>query len=221
MVRRDLFSTFITRGLPVIAQSEIFLLKGVSFYPSISPFTMKGCEGYACKNLMLTNGEEGKSLRIARRRKYFVWDGYKRPRFFSIYYEGICRTCMQTLPVFQRKEHVMSKRRSKPAIVQWLSARSDNRESRFIQVGNSLVLSHEFQDLGIGTRYLYLCMAMESGGKRDFTFPQKTAEKYGIKPSSLWRHIKELEAGKFIKVYSGKPTREPNKYEFCPQWKRS
>lgn len=128
---------------------------------------------------------------------------------------------MQTLPVFQRKEQVMSKRRSKPAIVQWLSARSDNRESRFIQVGNSLVLSHEFQDLGVGTRYLYLCMAMESGGKRDFTFPQKAAEKYGIKPSSLWRHIKELEAGKFIKVYSGKPTREPNKYEFCPQWKRS
>ena len=72
VVRRGLFSTFITRGLPVIAQSEIFLLKGVSFYPSISPFTMKGCEGYACKNLMLTNGEEGKSLRIARRRKYFV-----------------------------------------------------------------------------------------------------------------------------------------------------
>ena len=94
VVRRGLFSTFITRGLPVIAQSEIFLLKGVSFYPSISPFTMKGCEGYACKNLMLTNGEEGKSLRIARRRKYFVWDGYKRPRFFSIYYEGICGTSL-------------------------------------------------------------------------------------------------------------------------------
>ena len=54
------------------AQSEIFLSKEVSFYPSISPFTMKECEGYACRNLMLTNAEEGKSLRIARRRKYFV-----------------------------------------------------------------------------------------------------------------------------------------------------
>lgn len=44
------------------AQSEIFLSKEVSFYPSISPFTMKECGGYACKNLMPTNGEEGKSL---------------------------------------------------------------------------------------------------------------------------------------------------------------
>ena len=51
---------------------ENFLPKGVSFHPSISPFTMKECEGYACRNLMLTNAEEGKSLRIARRRKYFV-----------------------------------------------------------------------------------------------------------------------------------------------------
>ena len=33
---------------------ESFLPKGVSFYPSISPFTMKECEGYACKN-PLTN----------------------------------------------------------------------------------------------------------------------------------------------------------------------
>lgn len=49
VVRRGLFSTFITRGLPVIAQSENFLLKGVSFYPSISPFTMKGYVGHARK----------------------------------------------------------------------------------------------------------------------------------------------------------------------------
>ena len=62
MVNRGLFSTFITRGLPVIAQSEIFLLKGVSFYPSISPFTMREYEGYACKSLLPTNGDGGKSL---------------------------------------------------------------------------------------------------------------------------------------------------------------
>ena len=33
VVRRGLFSTFITRGVPVIAQSENFLSKGVSFHP--------------------------------------------------------------------------------------------------------------------------------------------------------------------------------------------
>ena len=41
---------------------EIFLPKGVSFYPSISPFTMREYEGYACKSLLPTNGDGGKSL---------------------------------------------------------------------------------------------------------------------------------------------------------------
>ena len=113
----------------------------------------------------------------------------------------------------------MSKRRSKPTIVPWLSAKPDHAEKRFIQAGNSLLLSRTFQALGTGSRYLYLCMAMESGGKRTFTFPQSAAKKYGISPASLRRHVDELEAGKFIKVYSGQPTREANRYEFCPEWK--
>ena len=62
MVNRGLFSTFITGGSPVIAQSENFLPKGVSFYPSISPFTMRAYEGYVCKSPLPTNGEEGKPL---------------------------------------------------------------------------------------------------------------------------------------------------------------
>ena len=41
---------------------ENFLPKGVSFSPSISPFTMREYEGYACKSLLPTNGEGGKSL---------------------------------------------------------------------------------------------------------------------------------------------------------------
>ena len=36
---------------------------------------------------------------------------------------------------------------------------------------------------------------------------------------SLRKHINELEAARFIRVYSGKPTREPNRYEFCLSWK--
>ena len=41
------------------AQSEIFLLKGVSFYPSISPFTMKAYEGYTRKHLTTATEKEG------------------------------------------------------------------------------------------------------------------------------------------------------------------
>ena len=31
--------------------------------------------------------------------------------------------------------------------------------------------------------------------------------------------INELETARFIRVFSGKPTREPNRYEFCQGWK--
>ena len=62
----------------------------------------------------------------------------------------------------------MPRYKSRPTIVPWLSARPDNREKRFIQVGDSLLFSDAFQELRVGAKHLYLCMAMESGGKRDF-----------------------------------------------------
>ena len=114
----------------------------------------------------------------------------------------------------------MSKKyKTKVELVAWMSAMPDNVEKRFIQVGNTLLFNKEFQSLGTGSKTLYFCMAMESAGKRRFTFPQAAAKKYGITPSSLRRHVDELEAKKFIKVYSGKATRDPNLYEFCYDWK--
>lgn len=113
------------------------------------------------------------------------------------------------------------KHKNKVELVPWMSARPDNVEKRFIQVGNTLLFNKVFQSLGAGSQKLYLCMAMESAGKRRFIFPQAAAKKYKIAPSSLRKHINELEAKGFIKVYSGKATREPNLYEFCYDWKLS
>lgn len=113
----------------------------------------------------------------------------------------------------------MSKRKSRPTIVPWLSAKPDDREKRFIQVGNSLLLSHDFQALGAGSRYLYFCMAMESGGRRKFTFPLAAAKKYGIPSTSLRTHIRELAAHRLILVHSMKNLRKPNEYEFSLEWK--
>ena len=63
-------------------------------------------------------------------------------------------------------------------ITAWMSAKADNKEKRFIQVGNSLLLSKEFQKLGVGARCLYMCMAMESAGKRGFEFPLSAAKSH-------------------------------------------
>jgi len=113
----------------------------------------------------------------------------------------------------------VSRYKAKPGLVPWLSAKGDGKEKRFIQVGNTLLLSKTFQALGTGAQHLYFCMAMESGGKRQFIFPQSAAKKYGITPSSLRRHVKELEEAGLLKVYSMQTLRLPNEYEFSLRWK--
>ena len=67
---------------------------------------------------------------------------------------------------------------------------------------------------------LYICMAMEGFFSREFTFPKSAMTKYGFSRSTAMKSIDELiEAGFIRKVYSGKVTREPSKYEFVFDWK--
>lgn len=112
-----------------------------------------------------------------------------------------------------------SRRKAGATLQPWLTARADCREKRFIQVGNSLLLSHRFWRLSAGARYCYLCMAMEAGPRREFRLPKSAAEKYGIPHSSLCRYIHELEAGGWIEVRSMKLLRKPNEYRFALKWK--
>lgn len=114
----------------------------------------------------------------------------------------------------------MKRRRSNIVEVSpWLSANPDSKEKRFIQPGNSLLLSKRFQQLSIGARYLYLCMALECAGRKEFIFPQKSAKKFGFSPTSFWRYKSELEEHQFIKVCSNKNLRIANDYEFDFSWK--
>lgn len=103
----------------------------------------------------------------------------------------------------------------------WLSAKHDCQEGRFIQIGNSFLLSKEYQALTGGAKHLYLCMAMESGGARSFEFPHASAEKYGISKTSFERNTKELIAEGFI-ILEETPEREKfkkNVYTFSFAWK--
>ena len=111
------------------------------------------------------------------------------------------------------------RKRHGDTIKPWLSARADCKEGRFIQCGNSLLLSEEFQALTAGARFLYLCMTMESAGKRDFLFPLSAAKKYGIAKNSLTRQISELKEAGFIHVQSMANLRQPNEYSFSFEWK--
>ena len=112
----------------------------------------------------------------------------------------------------------MAKRGAKP-LPRWMSAKSDCRESRFIQVGNSLLFNEKFRNLSAGAFKLYICCAMESAGSINFQIPASKAEQYGIPSRSLARYIKELERAGFIQTArSGKSTRTANDYSFCFRW---
>ncbi len=114
------------------------------------------------------------------------------------------------------------------SILPWLSGRSDCKEGRFIQIGNSLLLSRRTEDgdegnlflnLSPGARLTYLCMAMEAGGKKEFKFPNAAIKKYGLPVRSARRWIEELEQNGFIICNHALYTREANVYVFTATWK--
>lgn len=115
----------------------------------------------------------------------------------------------------------MSKRRRyNNTLLPWASAKQDNREKKFIQVGESLILDPRFQALSAGARYTYLAMHLHSSGKRGFEFPKAAAARFGIPDRSLRRYLTELRLAGFIDLrMSGRITRVPNRYEFSLRWK--
>ena len=114
----------------------------------------------------------------------------------------------------------MSRRKRGGVMLPWLSAHPDNREGRFLQVGNSFLLSDAVQKLSPGARFMYLSMALEAGGKREFCFPRSAANKFGIPETTAARYIKELSSAGFIEtVSSGRLARVPNVYRFSLSWK--
>lgn len=101
----------------------------------------------------------------------------------------------------------------------WVSGKGDCKEKRFLLVGNSLLFSPAFKKLKSGAQYLYICMAMDCGGKPEFTFTQSSAKKYGIAPATFWRRIKDLKDAGFISSKSGANLQQPNDYKFEYGWK--
>lgn len=104
----------------------------------------------------------------------------------------------------------------------WATAKTDGKDGRFLQAGNSLFLSREFHGQSNGACFLYLCMMMECGGTQEFDFSHGTArKKYGFPDSSFDRYSSELQKNGFIELVQtgGLAQYAPNKYRFCSRWK--
>ena len=84
------------------------------------------------------------------------------------------------------------------AIRPWLSANKDCRDGRFIQVGNSLLLSDAFKSLDGNAQKTYFALCMESGGKPTAELSRAGAKKYGLAPATFSRAIRVLMESGFI-----------------------
>lgn len=116
----------------------------------------------------------------------------------------------------------MARKNNGGQLLPWMSARKDCREKRFLQVGNSLFVAKDspFKKLTSGAQILYLCLAMESGGKREVSFSRTTALKYGLNKNTFARSLKELEEKCFISVVPEKSEPfKPTVYRFVFDWK--
>lgn len=94
----------------------------------------------------------------------------------------------------------MAKSQSSKPLKRWLTASSDCRERRFVQIGNTLLFDKRFTSLSVGARYLYILAANEAAGSRDFQFPALKMKALGIKERTARKYIKELVDQRFLEV---------------------
>lgn len=108
----------------------------------------------------------------------------------------------------------------KQPLLPWVTATSDGLEGRFIQIGNTLLLSKTFLALNGNAQLLYIRMVNEAGGHREFTFTRTDAKKYGMVGNSFASSLRELKGNGFIECAENNANlRKPNVYRFCDRWK--
>ncbi len=107
------------------------------------------------------------------------------------------------------------------ALKPWLSGNVDCRDGRFIQVGNSLLLSDAFRSLDGNAQKTYFALCMESGGKPTAELSRARAKKYGLAPATFTRAIRTLKESGFISCsFEDNPFKyKSNVYRFTWEWK--
>lgn len=102
----------------------------------------------------------------------------------------------------------------------WETRNADGTEKRYIRLGVTQMSSEAMRGLSGNAFKIYCYMRIESGGKKEFTFPHAKYRSYLSKPT-FFRVIKELEDKGFIDVVQhNKNIRTSNLYAFSEQWKQ-
>lgn len=103
----------------------------------------------------------------------------------------------------------------------YASAAPGGVESRFIQLGVSLLEHENYVNLSAGAKVLYAYMKKKADPSPEFEFPHREYSKF-TDSKAFHRACKELEQAGFIKVtVRNQCARKPNRYRFSADWKRA
>lgn len=111
-------------------------------------------------------------------------------------------------------------RQKKTPFPPWQTMKENGIEERYIRLGNSQLLHSATMELGDKAFKLYVYMLLESGGKREFTFPRSKYRK--LAGNTVFQNAKEelLQKGFIVLKQNNANLRKPNIYEFSEEWKK-
>ena len=110
-------------------------------------------------------------------------------------------------------------RKRKTPFSSWQTTKGDGIEERYIRLGNSQLLHPAFVNLGDKAIRVYINMLLESGGKKEFTFPYNKYKDYVSKAGFQAVKAELIEKGFIREKQNNSNLRKPNIYEFVEDWK--
>lgn len=116
----------------------------------------------------------------------------------------------------------MSRKRKPIPLNQWETPKEDPKTvQHYARIDADMDDDPVFSQLLPSEKYFYLTMVMKSAGHQEFTFSQADYKRHGFKKTNAIKTLKKLMALGFIRLKKwGYPTREPNRYEWCYDWKK-
>jgi hypothetical protein len=101
----------------------------------------------------------------------------------------------------------------------WQTNKLNGKEERFIRLGNSFLLSKQFNQLSYQAQIVYIHMMLESAGQKRFIFPKIKYIPF-IPHHTFLKAKKELIENGFIEIIqNNRNLRKPNQYSFTEKWK--
>jgi len=101
----------------------------------------------------------------------------------------------------------------------WETKNADGLEKRYFRLGATILASEAMLNLSASAFRVYCYMRIESGGKRNFSFPFNKYKRFMSRPTFIRARDELIESGFIDLIQSNKNLRKANIYGFTDRWK--